>query len=117
MFVFWVTFICSLMLGTYAELDKSHATFSRTNAFVWKKSLRLDEIKELKYEPTWKIGTVNRSLYVIGVHGSSQSIIEFPNLGFSEKTIAKVARDLKSSISNLRVDSFTDALIAKYSKH
>jgi hypothetical protein len=79
--------------------------------------LRLDDIKELKYEPTWKIGTVNRSLYVIGVHNGSQSIIEFPNLGFSETTIAKVARDLRNNISDLRVDSFTEALIAKHSEH
>jgi hypothetical protein len=115
-FVFWLAFICSFMFGTYAELDRTREIFSRTNAFVWKTSLRLDEIKELKYRPTWKVGTANRSLYVIGVHNGSQKIIDFPNLGFSEKTIAAIARDLKGEVRNLRIDSFTEALLAKHSQ-
>lgn len=102
--------------GTYADLDETRRVLSRTNGFVDKKILKLNEIKELKYQPTWKVGSSNRSLYVIGVHNGLQKIIDFPNLGFSEKTIAQIARDLKAVIPALRTDPETEALIEKYYK-
>jgi hypothetical protein len=99
---------------SFAELDETRLTFSRTNEFVFKKSLHFNEIEKIQYMPTWKIGTANRSLYVIGVHNDRQKIIDFPNLGYSVKILAQMAHDLKKAIPTLRTDSYTDALIAKY---
>jgi hypothetical protein len=115
--LFWVLVVCDLFFGSYAELDEINQSLSRVNGFVWKKSLGFDQIKELKYQPTWKVGTANHSLYVIGVNNGQEKIIDFPNLGFAERTIAKIARDLKSAIPTLHTDSHTDTLISKYYKH
>ena len=112
--LFWILFISNFAYGTYAELDKSVSTFTRTDGFFFKKKFALKEIRAMCYQPTWKVGTTNRSLYIIGIHDGRPQTINFPNLGFSEKTIATIAKDLKNAIPKLETDNHVEDLIKKY---
>lgn len=114
LFLMFVALAGGFLWGTYAKLDSAKRTFTRIDYFFFKKQLHLDEIEEIKYQPTWKMGSANRSLYIIGNRHGQWRIINFPNLGFSPGTIATIAQDLKAAIPDLKVDDFAEALIKKY---
>jgi hypothetical protein len=112
--VLFVAIAVGFLWGTYARNDLKKGIFTRVDYFLFRKQLNYDEIKELRYNPTWKAGSVNRSLYIIGTQDGHQKTINFPNLGFSPKTIAAIAHDLKKAIPVLKTDDYTEALIKKY---
>ncbi len=113
-FVAFIIIAGGFLWGTYAKNDSVKRIFTRVDYFFFKKKLHFDEIKEVQYQPTWKMGSANRSLYIIGIHNAQRQVINFPNLGFSPRTIASIAHDLKIAIPDLKIDSFVEALIKKY---
>lgn len=114
LFFMFVALASGFLWGTYAENDSIKRIFTRVDYFFFKKQLHFDEIEKIQYQPTWKMGSVNRSLYIIGNNTGQRRVINFPNLGFSPRTIATIAEDLKAAIPNLKMDDFAEALIRKY---
>jgi hypothetical protein len=104
------------LFGFYGELDKERKTFSRVSYFIFRKSLKLDEIKEIRYQPMFMtLSAYDQSIFVVGIHNGKQvNLYYFSSRNFSENTLAQMARDLKEAAPQVRFDAPAEALVKKY---
>jgi len=93
----WIILTIEMFFGLFGEFDKVNSVFSRVNYLALRRrSLKLDEIKEIRYQPIWIFSSYTRSLFVVGIHNGKQvNLYYFSDLNFSRKTLAQMAHDLK----------------------
>jgi hypothetical protein len=111
--VFLIFVATNYTIGTYGFLDKESGMLSRTDYLFYTKRLSVKEIKTIYYRPTWIIGGLTRSLYILDVN---EKTIEFPNVGWHESVLAKIAGDLRTINPSIKLDKYTEELLKKYSK-
>ena len=114
--VVWLILSTNFLFGFYGELDKEREKFSRVSYFIFRKSLKLDEIKEIRYQPMFvALSAYDRSIFVVGIHNGKQvNLHYFSSRNFSENTLAQMARDLKEAAPQIRYDAPAEALVKKY---
>ena len=112
----WIVLTIEMFFGLYGEFDKTNSIFSRVNYLgLRRKNLKLDEIREIRYQPIFWISSYDRSIFVVGIHhGRQVNLYYFSNRNFSEKTLAKMAHDLKVAAPHIKYDSPAEALVKKY---
>lgn len=118
--IFAVTFLfltLNFTIGTYGLLDKKEGILSRTDYFFYTKRLKVNDIAFINYRPTWVVGGLTRSLYIIGIWNGKEKVIEFPNVGWYEPVLAKIVSDLKKIKPSIQLDEHAEALIKKYEKN
>jgi hypothetical protein len=84
--------------------------------FIFSKSLKLDEIKEIRYQPMFiAFSAYDRSIFVVGSHNGKQVNLHYSSSrNFSENTLAQMAHDLKEAAPLVRYDAPAEALVKKY---
>lgn len=110
--IFWYL-ILDCTIGTYGLLDKEKKVLSRTDYFFYTKKLNVKDIHTIYYRPTWIIGGIARSLYIIGNVDGKEKVIEFPNVGWYEKVLVQIVTDLKQMNPSIQLDEPTEALLKK----
>lgn len=98
-------------IGTYGLLDKENGVLSRTDYLFYRKRLNVPDIVFIYYRPTWIIGGLTRSLYIID---KNEKYLEFPNVGWYEPVLAKIVHDLLQINSAIQLDEHVEALVKKY---
>ena len=98
--------------GVYLTIENGKVC--HINYFLIKKCFNIKDIDSIYYQPSWSIGETARSLNIIDLSTGEQKDISLPNLGFSEKTLAQIARHLKQLNSFIKFDEHTEALVKKY---
>ena len=111
----WLLLTVDQVFAFYGVFDKSAKTFSRVTHFVFRKTLALDEIREIRFQPVFVFSAYNRSLFVVGIHNGKQvNLHYFSDLNFSRKTLAQIAHDLKEAAPHIKYDAPAEALVKKY---
>jgi hypothetical protein len=110
-FIFITFLFVDLMYGTYLSLENN--TFSRTDYFLIKKKLKLNEIEIIRYQPTYGSGREFSSLYIFEKSRSKAAFI-MTNIWFKEEILSGLVKDLKQINPNIRLDDETKSLIKKY---
>lgn len=103
--------VLNYSIGTYGFLDKKSGTLSRTDYLFYTKRLNVRDIKTIYYRPTWIIGGLARSLYIVD---DKEKVIEFPNVGWYEPVLARMVRDLQQINPSIQLDEHTEVLLKKY---
>lgn len=103
--------LINFTIGTYGLLDKEAGTLSRTDYLFYTKRINVRDIKIIYYRPTWLIGGLTRSLYIVD---NMEKVIEFQNVGWYERALARMVNDLRQLNPSIQVDEHVDALITKY---
>jgi hypothetical protein len=112
---FLVLVLFNYFFGTYGQIDKKNGTVSRIDYFLSPKRLNLRDVSAVRYGATWVFGDdYGQSLYIIAEVAGIKTAIEFSNLGWSERVLAKMAGDLKQAYPSIQFDDHADALIKKY---
>jgi hypothetical protein len=113
--IVWIALVIDNVFAFYGELNESKRTFSRVTHFVFRKTLALEEIKEIRFQPIFAFSPYNRSLFVVGIHNGKQvNLYYFSDLNFSRQTLAQMAHDLKEAAPQIRYDAPAEALIKRY---
>src|SRR3989339_1590050 len=85
--------VLNYAIGTYGLLNRKTGVLSRTDYLFYTKRLNVKDIKTIYYRPTWIVGGLTRSLYIVD---DKEKTVEFPNVGWYEPVLAKIVRDLQS---------------------
>ena len=112
--IFFIFEILEVLLGTNLMLTDKE--FFRTDYFIRKRKISLQNITGLRYASTWKLGQHHlRSLVIDGIVNGQPKLIDMPNNGFAEKNLAAIATELKRRSPSIKVDKHVEELIKKYS--
>ena len=103
--------VLNYAIGTYGLLNRKTGVLSRTDYLFYTKRLNVKDIKTIYYRPTWIVGGLTRSLYIVD---DKEKTVEFPNVGWYEPVLAKIVRDLQSLNPSIRLDEHAEALREKY---
>lgn len=103
--------LVNFTVGTYGLLDKKNGILSRTDYLFYTKRINIRDIKIIYYRPTWLIGGLTRSLYIVD---EKENTIEFQNVGWYEPVLARMVNDLRQINASIQLDEHVDALIKKY---
>ena len=107
--VFFLIVIIWSFWGVYLFVAREQ--ICHTNYFFLKKCFRIQNIDSIYYQPSWIVGEGARSLNIIDMSTGEQRHIGLPNLGFSEKTLADIARHLKRLNPSIELDKYAEALV------
>lgn len=107
-------FIGASLVDTYGTLDQKKKTISRTNYFFFSKRLKLEDITTINYRPTWIMGGIASSVYIIGTLEGKEIVIEFPNVGWRENTLGKMVNDIRQLDPSIKLDESAEELLKKY---
>jgi len=112
--IFLLFVITNFTFGTYGLLDKKAKTITRTDYLFYTKRIKIADIKFINYRPTWIMGGLARSLYIID---DKENVIEFPNVGWYEPILANIVNDLKKLNPRIELDESAEELVKKYERH
>ena len=97
-----------LAYGTRLTLEDG--VLSRTDYFFAKKSIAVEKISSINYQPTFILGKTNRSLYFFQ-EDRERPRIEMSNTWFTKDTLKQIVRDLRAENPAIRLDQETEELV------
>lgn len=97
--------------GIYVYIQEGY--IYRVQEFFVRRKLKVQEIQGIFYKPTFIVGKINRSIYIVADPNDSSKIIEMSNTGFDRKTLIRVVTDLKTMNPSIKLDEYTKSLLAE----
>jgi hypothetical protein len=100
-----------MKFGFYSFIE--NGTLSERRHFFFLRHIKMSEVDQIMYQPTWILGQSLRSLYF--VDKSSQKItIKLANAAYSTKVLASIVKEAESQNPAIFVDVPARELASKY---
>jgi hypothetical protein len=98
--------------GMFVSIDDR--TLVRTDYFILKKQISINDISDIDYVPTFVAGKTNRTLTIIARENETVKKITMSCPAFTERTLVEVINALKKSKPNIHVSTDAEVLLRKF---
>jgi len=112
--IFALIFLFFGLVGTkfsYAQLE--YDTFTIRFLLFSRKTVKVEDLKSIKYLPTWRFQKSLKSIY-IDYEGQTWWPLELKNSMYLEETLVEVVKDLKRQNPSIQIDEKVQELLRKY---
>jgi hypothetical protein len=107
----FIIFLFSVLkFGFYCAFDQT--SFYRVSYFHFQRSIPVENINEMKFQPTYVFGGYGRSLWIIGHDGSgTPTTIQMTDMAYTRPALVDIVKTLIRINSSIILDEDAKALL------